>query len=157
MKRLVLVMSFLLSMSARAFAQGDGYGGQGYVFFAPGVEASSGSGFLHVGGGGEARIKRFGIGAEIGYLSAGRYREDGVATASSNISFQLAPGKWSPFVTGGYTLFLRSGGYGHVHGGNFGGGVNYWFKQRTALRFEVRDNVLHDEHLVGFRIGLTFR
>jgi hypothetical protein len=62
-----------------------------------------------------------------------------------------------PFVTGGYTLFFRSG---TTNGANFGGGVNYWFKNRVGLRFEVRDTLsveVRTVHFVGFRVGVTFR
>jgi len=62
-------------------------------------------------------------------------------------------------MTGGYTRFF---GDGSANGFNFGGGLNYWFKERIGLRLEVRDNVLviasgGQIHFVGFRIGLAFR
>jgi len=42
---------------------------------------------------------------------------------------------------------------------NFGGGVNWWFKRGLGLRLEVRDHVptTGNGHLLGFRIGLSFR
>ncbi|MDQ3010723.1 MAG: hypothetical protein M3X11_08495 [Acidobacteriota bacterium] len=54
-------------------------------------------------------------------------------------------------------MFFRSG---VDNGVNFGGGVNYWFKDRIGLRFEVRDHMFipsPDTHLIGFRVGLLFR
>jgi hypothetical protein len=141
-------------MSITAFAQEDTSRAQAHVFFAPGLSSSGGSSFTHFGGGGEALIKRFGVGGEIGYMSPWGSFSDGVGVFSPNASFYMPTGKLSPFVTGGYTLFFRNG---TANGFNYGGGINYWFKERTALRFEVRDNVVSREHLVGFRVGLTFR
>jgi hypothetical protein len=64
-----------------------------------------------------------------------------------------------PFITGGYTLFFRSG---TANGYNFGGGVNYWFSRHVGLRLEGRDSVwvnagAPDLNFVGFRVGLSFR
>jgi hypothetical protein len=60
-------------------------------------------------------------------------------------------------ATVGYTLFFRSG---TANGFNFGGGVNYWFREHLGLRLEFRDNVSttwDTEHYLGFRVGLAFR
>ncbi len=64
-----------------------------------------------------------------------------------------------PFVTSGYTPMFRSG---TTNGFNFGGGVNYWFREWTRLRLEFRDHVsinLGDTtgHFYEFRVGLSFR
>ncbi len=43
---------------------------------------------------------------------------------------------------------------------NFGGGVNYWMKERVGLRFEVRDYIVVLDgvaNLVTFRVGILFR
>jgi hypothetical protein len=159
MRHILVAASFLLMGSIAGFAQStDEHRGQGYAFFAPGVSTSNrNSGFMHTGGGGEVLIKRVGIGGELGYLAPWRYLSDGIGVGSLNGSFNLKPGKISPFVTGGYTLFFRDGS---ANGYNFGAGVHYWFSDRAGLRFEVRDNVLpdyRDQNFVGFRIGVSFR
>jgi len=80
-----------------------------------------------------------------------------------------------PFVTGGYTFYYVANiDLVHENGGNFGGGVNVWLLHRTALRLEIRDDIggqdlsaefepegtyflRSSRHLVGFRLGMTFR
>jgi hypothetical protein len=158
MKNILVAAGFLFLGSISGFAQSsEDHHAQGYIFFAPGVASGRTTGFMHAGGGGEALIKRVGIGGEIGYLTPWRYLSEGIGVGSVNGSFNLKPGKVSPFVTGGYTLVFRNG---TASGYNFGGGVHYWLTERAAIRFEVRDNVVrdfHDQHFVGFRIGVTFR
>ena len=158
MKNIMVAAGFLFLSSVVGFAQdADEHHGQGYAFFAPSVTSPGTQGFMHTGGGGEALIKRVGIGGEVGYLAPWRDLRDGIGVGSANGSFNLRPGKVSPFVTGGYSLFFRSG---TANGYNFGGGVHYWLSDKTGLRFEVRDNVLpeyKDLHFVGFRVGVTFR
>ena len=158
MRHTLFAACFLFIGSIAGFAQViDEHHGQAYAFFATGVTAPDDSSFMHVGGGGEALIKRVGIGGEIGYLGPWDRLSDGFGVGNVNGSFNFRPGKVSPFVTGGYTLFFRNG---TLNGYNFGGGVNYWLSGRTGLRFEVRDNVMpdyEDTHLVGFRFGVTFR
>jgi hypothetical protein len=85
----------------------------------------------------------------------------GVGTLSPNFVARLRAkdkkNKLEPFVTGGYTLFARAG---TSSGLNFGGGVNYWFKNHAGLRLELRDNVWTSHvtvHYVDFRVGVTFR
>jgi hypothetical protein len=133
----------------------------GYFFFAPGVTTPGSTGTAHFGGGGEGLIyKGLGVGAELGYLAPWRSFASGIGTFSPNVSYHFLPKqdrKLEPFVTGGYTLFFRSG---TANGFNFGGGINYWLKDSIALRFAVRDNVwtkYATGHHVGFRIGVTFR
>jgi hypothetical protein len=153
---ILVAVTFVFLGSVAGFAQED-HRGQGYAFFAPGVVSGGSGGFMHVGGGGEALIKRVGVGGEIGYLTPWESMSDGIGVGNVNGSFNFASGKIKPFVTGGYTLFFRSG---TANGYNFGGGVNYWFSERAGLRFEVRDNVLpdsRDTHFVGFRVGIAFR
>jgi hypothetical protein len=157
MKKILVAGCFLILCSVTAWAQGTEHRGQGYGFFAPGVSSGRSTGFAHAGVGGEVLIKRVGIGGEAGYLAPWRYLSEGIGVASVNGSFNLKPGRISPFVTGGYTLFFRSG---TASGYNFGGGVHYWLRDRVGLRFEVRDNAVpdyYDQHFVGFRIGVVFR
>jgi hypothetical protein len=52
---------------------------------------------------------------------------------------------------------VASGGSATLH---IGGGINYWFKKRVGLRFEIRDHVFPQDgaaHLLNGRVGLTFR
>lgn len=138
------------------------YRGHGYVFVAPGVVTSGSTATLHFGGGGEGLIRGgFSAGAEIGGLVPVRDFSEGFGILSADAGYHFLKasqsGKVVPFVNGGYTLFFRSG---VANGVNFGGGVNYWFKERVGLRFEVRDHVaveIPETHFIGFRIGLTFR
>lgn len=66
-----------------------------------------------------------------------------------------------PFVTAGVgagTLNIFGGSGTLV---NYGGGVNYWFRQRLGLRLELRDMVTLNKgyksrHFWGFRAGLAF-
>lgn len=134
----------------------------GYVFWAPGGVTSHGntSGAMYLGGGGEG-ISRIGLGGggEIGYVTPWESFSAGIGTASANILFHLHPSRRVvPFVTGGYTLFFRSG---RANGFNLGGGVNWWFAKRTGLKAEIRDHVgtgpLRNDHLWAVRLGLIFR
>jgi len=157
MKKLMIASSLLLLMLQTGFAQESTSIGEGYVFFAPGVTSPGGEGTAHIGLGGELLFKGIGIGPEIGYLTPIRSFGDGIGTFSPNISYHFRSTKVSPFVTGGYTLFFRNG---HASGFNYGGGVDYWVANKTALRLEVRDNVMAEyghRHFWGFRVGLSFR
>lgn len=152
------------SSNSTSTQSGTNHRGYGYVFIAPGgiVSPDGSAATLHFGGGGEGLIKGgFGVGGEIGGLTYVRSFSSaiGVFSAGANYHFLNASksGKVVPFVNGGYTLFFRDGVANGVH---FGGGVNYWFKERVGLRFEVRDHfaVQYPEaHYVGFRFGMTFR
>jgi hypothetical protein len=169
MSRLIGTVLLIACLPLLAAAQSTDYSkGHGYAYFAPGTMAQtrcSGCGRLataHIGGGGEGFFTRnLGLGADLGYLTPMRSWGDGIGTFSPNFVVRFRAkddyNKLEPFVTGGYTLFFRSG---TANGFNVGGGVNYWFKDRFGLRFELRDNVWTEfgtVHYVGFRIGVTFR
>ena len=168
MRKISFLITLIVCLSMTALAQTGSTaskpngGGYGYVFFGPGWLPNGGEGIMHVGGGGEATFKNgAGIGAELAYLTPFRFPGDGLGTFSVNVSrhFLKTSGseKVVPFLTGGYTGFFREG---YANGVNFGAGVNYWFKPRVGLRFEVRDNILVQDdahHHLNFRVGLTFR
>ena len=161
MKRVLIALFALALVPASAFAQkGDMPKGWGYGFGAIGASSGDfGHTTVHVGGGGEGLFyKGFGAGAEIGYLTQTRDAGNGFGVASVNVVYHFVqPGrKLVPFVTGGATLAFRGGAAG---GGNFGGGVQYWMKDRVALRFEFRDHIISSDspHFYGFRVGLAFR
>ena len=63
--------------------------------------------------------------------------------------------KWDPFATYGVGIGFTEGGYGGS--GNLGGGFNYWFKDRIALRVEARIHGVAGEVIVTGRIGVSFR
>lgn len=162
-KNIMMAFGLLLVLLVSAQAQNNTkeYKVQGYAFAAPVVTNGGGTG-AQVGAGAEGLIyKGVGAGAELSYLSTVTGFRSGVGVFSPNASYHFLnatkSGKLVPFVTGGYTLFFRNG---VAHGFNYGGGVNYWFKERVGLRFEVRDQVLVNNgtgHFVGFRAGISFR
>jgi hypothetical protein len=138
----------------------------GYAFGAPGF-ATCGCGeslsTLHAGGGGEARIGAFGVGADVGYLAPFRYFSEGFGMLSINGSYYLpASGRErriQPFVTSGYTLGFREG---TLNLWNVGGGADYWGNKRVGVRFEVRDHIHSPSyraamHFLGPRIGIVLR
>ncbi len=135
----------------------------GYWYVAPGVATAGGynSFTIHMGGGGEFAIaKGISAGIEGGALGFKRdYTGTVVGTASANgyyHFFKAKDAKFDPFVTGGYTLFFRSG---TANLGNFGAGVNYWFTRTLATRVEFRDHVWSGNgtmHYWGIRMGLSF-
>ena len=132
------------------------------------------------GGGGEGFVyKGLGLGGEL-LRSTQSWEGSTLDTwiGSVNVSYHTRPStknrRLEPFVTGGYTFFYVSNiTLPHANGGNFGVGVNIWLMRHTALRLEIRDDVgvrslsaefepegtyyLRSQHLVGFRIGVTFR
>lgn len=137
--------------------------GWGYGFFSLGGESNRGgtTDMLHLGAGGEGLVyKGVGVGVELGYLTPLRAFRSGFGVLSTNGSYHFVrpQSKWAPFVTGGYSLGFREDTVNLV---NFGGGVNYWMRDRVGLRLEFRDHVLSTEgytsHFWGFRFGVTFR
>ena len=169
MKRVLLALLLVALVPMWASAQDSEYSkGHGYVYVAPGfaaAEGETGMGVAHIGGGGEGFFTRnLGLGADVGYLAPFEAFSDGIGTFSPNLVARFrakdAQNKVEPFVTGGYTLFFSSG---TANGVNFGGGVNYWFKEHVGLRFEVRDSAMipgegqPTTHYVGLRIALAFR
>ena len=154
MKTKLLMMIFALA--AVAVAQSS----NGYVFVAPGGVSCCGhtQSTLHVGGGGEAILwKGLGVGAEVGAVGPTQYLSEGFGVFSANGYYHLLRGKdrkLDPFVTGGYTLFFRSG---VANLGNFGAGANYWFSKHVGLRAEFRDHIYTTDNYWGFRFGVAFR
>lgn len=159
MRQLILLACLLTVLSGTVAAQNTDRS-HGYVFAAPGGTSFGGGGTLHVGGGGEGVFKNgVGLVAEVGYLFPFEERGSGLGVFSINGSYHFSKsGKTAPFVTGGYSGFFRGG---YANGVNFGGGVNYWFKERTGLRFEFRDNVALGDgaalHFLNVRVGVIFR
>ncbi len=172
MKSVILGMLILALLSCQAQAQSGEYSkGQGYVYVAPGGHLAHGFGgdrtTLQIGGGFERFFTRqLGAAADIGYagnITPGDKFFKGWGTLSSNFVTRF-PAKdrktrVEGFVTAGYTRVMDDGGH-DSNGVNFGGGFNWWFDKRAALRIEARDHIFRPDvtvHLLGFRIGLTFR
>jgi hypothetical protein len=121
--------------------------------------------FIHAGGGGEARLtNRFGLGGELGVLKpvTNQYAiTTGLASVTPAYHF-IARGSnrtIDPFVNGGFSVLFGSGAGAAIH---YGGGLNYWVRPRLGLRFEFRHHLWSPEageavHLIGFRVGVTFR
>lgn len=173
MRQLIFVLFLLAAMSGVLAAQtptppakstntaNDDRRAQGYVFFGPGATSGSSTTWLNFGGGGEGFVKGgFAVGGEIGGFTPASNFDEGFGILSANAGYHFLKasrsGKVVPFASGGYSLFFRNAA---ASGVNFGGGVDYWFKERIGLRFEVRDHVIvqYDTHYAGFRVGLTFR
>jgi len=166
MKKLISTALLLIALSQSALAQSSNSSrGQGYLFFAPGLSDGNGripSGTsIHIGGGGEGFVyKGLGVGAELGVAGPwSGFGGEAFGVGSVNLSYHFLPSatdrKLEPFVSLGYTLFFRAG---VTHGGHAGFGLNRWLNNDVALRFEIRDDVEGGHgHLVGFRIGVTFR
>lgn len=168
MAKAILTTLVFLCSSVAASAQPSG--NYGYVFGGPVVVPRSAftrwdGNFVHVGGGGEARLtNKFGLGGELGVLKpvTNQYAvTTGLASVTPAYHFisRDSNRKIDPFVDGGFSLLFGNGGAVAVH---YGGGLNYWVHRRIGLRLEFRHQLWSPEggesiHLVGFRIGIAFR
>ena len=131
----------------------NGYIGWGGAFAAGSKPAGN------FGIGMDIRIWRgLGAGGEIGLIASGG---DAFGMASLNASYQFIRSPFRqkgivPFIAGGYTS--GSTGEASAMGANVGGGVNWWFRERLGLRFEVRDYYFKNEvNCVVLRVGISFR
>jgi hypothetical protein len=152
-------VTLLALLCGAAWAQGGERRGWGYGFVAPGAAVNGdASATLHVGAGGEGLLSGgLGLGGEVGYLTRLRDNAGGFGLASANVSYHFnRDRRLVPFVTGGVSLAFRGGAAG---GGNFGGGVQYWFAERAALRLEFRNHIFSSDtpYYPGFRVGVAFR
>lgn len=160
MRKLTVIFALLFLLPAYAMAQStETRRGWGYGFFGVGGATAGNSTIFHAGGGGEAILyKGLGVGAEAGAFGSFSGGDGGIFSVNGNYHFQNtgSPQKLVPFVTAGYTLLGPSD---ETNLFNFGGGVNYWAKERVGLRVEFRDHVFPNgsEHLFNVRVGITFR
>jgi hypothetical protein len=163
MKKLIFSLFILICLSSVSFAQAGDKRAWGYVFGGVGGASDGEGAFAHVGGGGEGLLhKGFGIGGELGYFApvSGTFG-NGVGILSVNPAYHFtnasASKKVVPFVTGGFSLAFRSSAASG--GGNVGGGVQYWFKEKAALRVEFRSHVFSSDrpYLHSLRVGISFR
>jgi hypothetical protein len=159
--RKLFVIILLMTAIPAAFGQSQGERrGWGYAFAGVGGNTGSDSGArFTAGGGGEVLFFRgLGIGGELGYLSSPERVGNGLGIGSVDLVYHFnRSGKIAPFVTGGASVAFADGG--RAGGGNVGGGIQYWPKDRVGLRFEVRDHGFSSDspHLFTFRVGVTFR
>lgn len=168
MRRSILIAFSLLLIPLGGKAQeSQPPRGTANAFFGAGGAFANGSraGVLQFGAGGEGRIyKGLGAGAEIGYLHPTESFTSGFGLLSTNGTYHFWTGRSSqklvPFVTAGYSLAFRDG---RANLANFGGGVDYWFREHAALRLEVRDHVWPEQcgcpttHFLMFRVGVVGR
>jgi hypothetical protein len=159
MKKLIVSLFLFVLLPSVALAQSNDKRGWGYLFGGVGGASNGEGAFAHVGGGGEGLLyKGFGMGAEVGYVAPiSENFGDGVGLLSVNPAYHFNRSqKAQPFVTGGFSLAFRNGASG---GGNVGGGVQYWFKEKAALRVEFRTHVFSSDspYFHSFRVGLSFR
>lgn len=134
------------------------YGGSGYGYFAAGG-CRHGSTILGGGGGAEAFLwKGLTLGVEGAYQT---FPEDfGFGELYAPVGYHFVdrtrPQKWDPFVSAGVVGFATTGS-GATYAMHFGGGTNYWFKERIGLRTEFRVHGYTDETTVQVRVGVVFR
>ncbi|MEW6131024.1 MAG: hypothetical protein AB1757_28595 [Acidobacteriota bacterium] len=157
MKKLIFMVMFFTLASTAGLAQTKERQAWGYLFAGAGG-SSDGVALWQVGGGGDGLMhKGLGIGGELSVIAAGDGGSGGVGVASVNLSghFNRA-NKAQPFITGGATVAFSIGAAG---GGNVGGGVQYWFKDRVGLRIEARDYIFSSDryNLFLVRVGISFR
>lgn len=163
MKRLIFSLFIMTFLSTVSLAQASDKRAWGYGFAGVGGASDGEGAFVHFGGGGEGLLhKGLGLGAELGYFApAGDGIDNGVGILSVNPAYHFrgasASKKVVPFVTGGFSLAFRNSAASG--GGNFGGGVQYWFKERAGLRVEYRTHVFSSDRpfLHSVRVGISFR
>jgi len=175
MKKLMAIFATILLAPAWVAAQETQhpYRGQGYGFIGVewGVDFTNNFNFgEQLGFGGEGFLyKGFGVGGEAAWshYSHGGFDDTawiGSADASYHFRRHALRGGIDPFLLGGFSLYApteKGGGRGEP-GGNFGGGVNLWCADHSALRLDFRVHLGGFGYLPGspafaFRVGLTFR
>jgi hypothetical protein len=155
-----VLVFFLLAIPA--FAQAW----RGYGFLSPGGRTLAGrtQSTYYVGGGFEGLLDA-GVGAGVelqGVLPSENLGRGAFGIFSINGYYhplRTRIGKLDPFATVGYSLAFRTD---TANLWNFGGGMNYWFREDLALLVEFRDQVWGrgagpTQHLWGFRFGFSFR
>lgn len=132
-----------------------------YVFGAAGGAPENDGSTLHFGGGGEfVAAGLIGVGGELGALTrrGGSFRDTLGVLSINGYGHIPVKGRLDPYVTGGYSLFFRSGTT--ASGGNFGVGANFQLIAKLGLKFEFRDHVISSggrtNHWWQGRVGVTF-
>ncbi len=161
MRKTALAVLAVLTLPAWSGAQsaGDRHGWV-YAFTGAGFLSDGGPAAFNLGGGGTLLAGRgLGLGGELGYLA--HSGGNGVGLASADVSYHFggrdAGRRLVPFAVGGGAVAFRA--RGSAGGGSFGGGIQYWLRERVALRVEFRDFIFSSDspHTYLFRVGLAFR
>jgi hypothetical protein len=159
MLKAVAVSSLVLFLPAVVAAQGAAER-HGWFYGLSGPAKFSNEGptvFSAAAGGEDLIVGGLALGGEAAYLA----HRAGMGLASVNLSYHFRgrdeTARWTPFVTGGGAVSFGSNSASG--GANFGGGFQYWVNRRLALRFEARDFIFSSDspHLLGFRVGVSFR
>ena len=133
---------------------------QVYGFFAPGFRPSDGTGTYSFGGGADWLVgEKLSVGADGHFFGWWECSSCGALILTGNVGYlqrrQKAEDRWEPFARVGIGLAaVEEGGIGIAA---FGGGANYWIRERLGLRFEGRyDYVFEEEGYIHFRMGIVF-
>jgi hypothetical protein len=168
MKHLAMFAFVLVVMAGSASAQEpqkngstaryrwNSYLGWGASFFPDGSGRTAGN----FGFGGEFLFMRgLGAGAEIAVVGS-ENEAAGMASLNGVYHFVRSPFRckgFVPFVTGGVTS-ASAGDGANAAGGNVGGGITWWFRERAGVRMEVRDYIFGSgSNFLSLRLGIAFR
>ncbi len=161
MKHMLLAITLLAvpaCLAAEDTAKPFQYNGSGYAYFDAGV-CQHGYRLIGGGGGAEGFIWRgLALGADAGYHGFSDGLRFGLVSLDLGYHFvdRTKPKKIDPFVN--FSVVGAAVHCGVCRAGHFGGGLNYWFKDRVGLRTEVRLNAIGgEEAIVTFHIGFSFR
>jgi hypothetical protein len=133
---------------------------QGYAFFAPGFRPNDGTGLFSAGGGVDWLLgKWFGVGIDGHFFGFWECSSCGALVITGNVGVirqrVTLTEKWEPFARVG--LGGAVSGEGGLSAVAFGGGTNYWWREKLALRFEFRGEYFFEGDTYAFiRAGLTF-
>lgn len=153
----VLAVFPVLSLAAQDRGGSGRYNGNFHGFAVMGA-CQHGYGLFGGGGGAEALLwKGISAGVDVSYQSFTDGNGFGMLTPQFGYHFtnRTKPLRWDPFVTVGAGIGWLSGGSAAT--GNLGGGFNYWFRPRMAIRVEFRVHGISSEGLATGRIGFSFR
>jgi len=164
MNRTILAIMFLTySAAASAQAKNDlfRYNGFGYGYFSAGASVY-GYPNIGAGGGGEGFLWRgLTIGGDIGYFAFPADGNSGYGIGTINVGYHFVdrtkPKKIDPYLDFSVVGLAFRPPYSYAGARHVGGGVNYWFKERMGLQSGVQVQLVGDEAIVAFRVGLTFR
>ncbi len=154
----IILLAAPVAASAQITSETAAYNGNAYVKALAGA-CQHGYGLYGGGGGAEAILwKGISLGGEVSHQAF----SDGWGLTY----FTVQPGfhfkgrsrasKWDPFLTVGLGGAVSNRG-GNGATANFGGGFNYWLKDKVAFRFDVRTQAIADEAMVVFGFGVSFR
>ncbi len=159
-----ILITTILALSAVAGAQNTDkpfkYNGNGYTYFSAGA-CQHGYANLGGGGGGEGFVWRgLTLGGDVGYFKFPADYNNGYGVATLNVGYHFVdrtrPKKLDPYLD--FTVLGVAFKPGSSTGaGHLGGGVNYWFKERIGLHTGVQVQIVGEDAVASFRVGLTFR